>query len=197
MLTLAGPAGGGRAFDGGRVCDSLVSQIDLFPTVCEAAGLDKPDWLQGVSLAPLAEDETAALRGEVFAEVNYHAAHEPKRAVRTARYKYIRRVTVRDHPVLPNCDPSVSKDVLIDHDWRQRPQEAERLYDLVFDPQEACNRIADPAYADVAAQMRQRLEQWMRDTDDPALSGEVRLPGYTVNPADGLHPGNDGLTTEE
>jgi len=194
MLTLAGPAGGGGRFDGGRVCDALVSQIDLFPTVCDSVGLEKPGWLQGVSLSPLAGDETASVRDAVFAEVNYHAAHEPKRAVRTQRYKYIRRVTAREHPVLTNCDPGVSKDLLLEQGWRQRPQEAERLYDLVFDPQESCNRIDDPAYAGVAQQMRDTLERWMRDTDDPALTGTVHLPGYQINPADGLQPGNEVLT---
>ncbi|NBC10275.1 MAG: sulfatase-like hydrolase/transferase [Planctomycetes bacterium] len=196
MLTLAGPAGNGQRFDGGCVSDSLVSQIDLFPTVCDAVGLDKPDSLQGVSLSPLAADEHAKVRDEVFAEVNYHAAHEPKRAVRTDRYKYIRRVTVREHPVLPNCDPGVSKDLLLAQGWRQRPQEAERLYDLAYDPQETCNRIDDPAYAEAAQQMRDKLEQWMRDTNDPALTGKVHLPGYQINPADGMHPGQDDLVTE-
>jgi len=197
MLTLAGAAGNGQRFDGGRVSDSLVSQIDLFPTVCDAVGLDKPDWLQGVSLSPLAADEHAKVRDEVFAEVNYHAAHEPKRAVRTDRYKYIRRVTVREHPVLPNCDPGVSKNLLVERGWRDRPQEAERLYDLTYDPQETCNRIHDPAYAEAAQQMRDKLDQWMHDTDDPALTGKVHLAGYQINPADGLHPGQDDLVTEK
>jgi len=196
MLTLAGPAGNGQRFDDGRVCDAMVSQIDLFPTVCDTVGLEKPGWLQGVTLSPLAQDASATVRDEVFAEVNYHAAHEPKRAVRTRRYKYIRRVTVREHPVLPNCDPGVSKDLLLEQGWRQRPQEAERLYDLMYDPQEACNRIDDPAYADVAQQMRDKLDRWMRDTNDPALSGTVHLSGYQINQAEGLHPGKDDLTTE-
>ena len=35
MLIVQGPGG----FDGGQVVDGLVSQIDLFPTICELAGL--------------------------------------------------------------------------------------------------------------------------------------------------------------
>src|SRR3712207_5287209 len=49
LLILRGPGG----FHGGRVSDALVSQIDLFPTICELAGIDRPSWLQGRSLLPL------------------------------------------------------------------------------------------------------------------------------------------------
>ncbi len=50
LLILRGPGG----FSGGRVIDALVSQIDLYPTLCGLLGIERPAWLQGVSLLPLA-----------------------------------------------------------------------------------------------------------------------------------------------
>jgi arylsulfatase A-like enzyme len=87
MLIMRGPGG----FTGGRVIDALVSQIDLFPTVCDLLSIDPPGWLQGKSLLPLIQGKTEQIRDEVFAEVTYHVAYEPQRAVRTQRWKYIRR----------------------------------------------------------------------------------------------------------
>ena len=43
MLIMRGPAG----FSGGRVCDALVSQVDLFPTVCDLAGQPQPAGCKG------------------------------------------------------------------------------------------------------------------------------------------------------
>ncbi|OCN01877.1 hypothetical protein A7X67_03045 [Clostridium sp. W14A] len=34
----------------GRVLDCLVSHLDLYPTLCELAGVPKPEGLQGISL---------------------------------------------------------------------------------------------------------------------------------------------------
>ena len=69
MLILRGPGG----FAGGRVVDALVSQIDLFPTICELVGAAPPEWLEGRSLMPLARGEAEEINDEVFGEVNYHA----------------------------------------------------------------------------------------------------------------------------
>ena len=55
------------------------------------------------------------------------------------------------------------------------------------------NLACDPRAQDVLAEMRQRLEKWMRETDDPLLKeGRVPLPetGWE-NPQDDLHPGNE------
>ena len=202
MLILRGPASrnGAPRFTGGRVVDSLVSHLDLFPTICEAAGLPRPPWLQGVSLAPLADGNRASVRDEVFAEVNYHCGYEPMRAVRTNRWKYIRRF--HNHPTLlaANCDPGPSKDFLLEHGWRKRCVATEELYDLVFDPTEACSLLSsqgsevkeglpDPAVAQVRDEMYDRLLRWMRATDDPLLAGPISPPaGARVNDPDDLHP---------
>jgi arylsulfatase A-like enzyme len=183
MLILRGP----RPFDGGRVVDSLASHIDIFPTICEHLGLARPAFLQGVSLLPLLRGETASVRDEIFAGSTWHAAYEPQRAIRTQRYKYIRRWGDRRLPVLPNTDDSPSKDVLLRHGWGEREIPPEQLFDLVFDPSEAHDLSGDPAHAPVLAELRARLEDWMRATADPLLAGHVDPPpGVEINLPDQL-----------
>jgi N-sulfoglucosamine sulfohydrolase len=171
-LIMRGPGG----FSGGQVCDELVSQIDLFPTICDLIGIDHPSWLQGTSILPLIQDETERIHDAIFAEVTYHAAYEPMRAVRTQRWKYIRRFDHHLGPVLPNCDDSPSKDVLMQHSWKERSRPFEQLYDLIFDPNEASNVANDLSVAVVLEEMRTRLDNWMRDTNDPLLHGPVMPP---------------------
>ncbi len=172
MLILRGP----RPFNGGKVNDALVSHLDIYPTVCELAGIDPPDFLQGHSLVGLAGGEVRSVRDTLFAEMTWHAAYEPQRAVRTERWKYIRRFGERTLPVLANCDDSPSKDVLLSYGWAGREVPFEQLYDLVFDPNEADNLIADPACAQTLAEMRERLARWMAETDDPLLHGDPAPP---------------------
>ncbi len=170
LLIVRGPGG----FHGGRVSDALVSQVDLYPTICELAGVVTPDWAQGRSLLPLVRRQIDEVNDAVFAEITFHAAYEPQRAVRTRRYKYIRRFdNGHDGPVLANIDDSPSKDLLVAHGLGERTLPAEELYDLVFDPQEAANLAGDPAYGGVLAELRARLDGWMAATDDPLLAGPV------------------------
>jgi arylsulfatase A-like enzyme len=184
-LILRGPG----PFRGGKACDAMVSHIDLFPTLCESLGIQPPAWLEGRSLLPVLRGEKSEINDEVCAEVNYHASYEPERAIRTQRYKYIRRYGDRTTPVLPNCDDSPSKSLWIDAGWRQRMVPKEELYDLIFDPTEQCNLSADSASSKMLDDMRERLDAWMRRTNDPLLKGPVAAPaGAKVNPVDGTSP---------
>jgi N-sulfoglucosamine sulfohydrolase len=171
-LILRGPGG----FRGGRVQDAMVSHLDLFPTLCDLAGLPHPEYLQGSSLLPLVSGETDRLHDELFAEITYHAAYEPQRAVRTDRYKLIRRFDASHGPVLPNTDDGPTKDALVALGWDGWATEEERLHDVLLDPGEGRNLIDDPAYAGVARDLRRRLRRWMEDTEDPLLRGPVPLP---------------------
>lgn len=185
MLMLRGPGG----FTGGRALDALVTHLDLFPTICEVTGLPAPAWLEGRSLLPLVRGERECLHEAVFGEVTYHAAPEPLRTVRTERYRYVRRFAGPGTPVLPNCDDSVSKIEMLRLGWGERVQPQEELYDLAFDPLEVCSLVTDPAYAEVAAELRGRLRCWMKETGDPLLSGRIDpWPGMLANPAEGASP---------
>ena len=140
-------------------------------------------------MMPLLRGERAEINEEVFAEVNYHASYEPQRAARTQRWKYVRRYADRIPPVLPNCDDSPSKSLWLDAGWRQQPQEREQLYDLVFDPGEQHNLAGDARSAGALKEMRDRMDRWMKRTDDPLLRGPVVAPqGAKVNPEDGTSP---------
>jgi arylsulfatase A-like enzyme len=184
-LILRGPG----AASGGKVCDAMVSHVDLFPTLCEMLEIERPAWLEGRSLRPALRGEKKEINDEVFAEVNYHASYEPARAVRTPRYKYIRRYGPRKVPVHPNCDDSPSKDLWLEHGWRQREVPQEELYDLIFDPGEQNNLRGNGAAAAALREMRGRLDGWMQRTNDPLLKGHVAAPaGAKVNPVDGVSP---------
>jgi N-sulfoglucosamine sulfohydrolase len=180
-LMMRGPGG----FSGGKVSDAMVSHIDLFPTLCDWLQMEKPSWLEGKSMMPLVRGEKAEINEEIFAEVTYHAAYEPQRAVRTKRWKYIRRYGDRTIPVLPNCDDGLSKDFWLQHGWKNRPIAKEQLYDLIFDPNEACNVAQEPHAQEALQEMRNRLESWMKRTKDPLLQGPFPSPsGARINDPD-------------
>jgi N-sulfoglucosamine sulfohydrolase len=180
-LIMRGPGG----FDGGWVMDPMVSHLDLYPTLCDLAGLEHPAFLQGSSLLPLVRGDVARLHAELFSEITFHAAYEPQRAVRTERFKYIRRYDDADGPVLANIDDGPTKDVLVDLGWDGWATDRERLHDVLLDPNEMRNLAADPAHADVLADLRDRLDRWMAETDDPLLDGPVPVPpGAWVNTRD-------------
>jgi N-sulfoglucosamine sulfohydrolase len=192
MLIMRGPGG----FSGGKVIDAMVTHLDVYPTLCEVAGVARKPWLQGCSLLPLIEDPTAVLHDEIYAGATFHAAYEPQRAVRTTRWKYIRRFGDRDLPVLANCDDSPSKEVLLRHGWAERPVPREQLFDLVFDPNEAANLAGDPTHQPVLEKLRGRLERWMTDTDDPLLRGDVvPPPGVELNDPGQRSPGEPTWVT--
>jgi arylsulfatase A-like enzyme len=185
MLIMRGPGG----FAGGKVYDALVSHIDLFPTICDLANIEYPSWLQGISLLPLVHGEVDQLHEAIFAEVTYHAAYEPMRAVRTPRWKYIRRFDHHLGPILANCDDSPSKDVFMQYGWKDRSRPLEQLYDLIFDPNEANNIANDLSVARILEDMRIRLDEWMRTTNDPLLYGPVPPPpGAELNDQDQMSP---------
>ena len=186
LLIMRGPGG----FTGGQVYDAMISHIDLFPTLCEYLNIAPPSWLQGKSLLPVIRGEHDEINDAIFAEVTYHAAYEPQRAIRTQRHKYIRRYGERTKPVLPNCDDSLSKDLWLASGWQEREVATEQLYDLRFDPNEMQNLAALPAYADTLQDLRQRLDQWMTTTADPLLNQQPAPapPGTVVNDPDGLSP---------
>ncbi|WP_339105673.1 sulfatase-like hydrolase/transferase [Haloterrigena salinisoli] len=129
----------------GSTCEAPVHLHDLAATFLELGGVDVPESFDARSLVPLLEaggdssDVPDEWPDSTFAQ--YHGDEfglYTQRMVRTERYKYVYNG--------PDID---------------------ELYDLEADPAELQNLIDHPAYADAREGMRERLIEWMRETDDP------------------------------
>lgn len=169
----------------GTVTDALVSQIDLFPTLCELAGLPTPAHCRGVSLVPVLRDPPHAEVNEaIYSEVNFHAGYEPMRSIRTKHHNYIRRFARNLRHIPVNCDDGPTKDLLMSNGLLQRPISARSLFDLDWDPQEVSNLSGLDATALIEQQLESQLLQWMRETNDPLLEGPLSIPvGARINQA--------------
>ena len=57
----------------GKVLDSLVETIDLYPTLLELGGCEKPRYNDGLSLLPLIKGDVNSLRDDVLSEAHAHS----------------------------------------------------------------------------------------------------------------------------
>ena len=173
----------------GKVKDSLVSHVDIYPTLCDMLGIPKPEWLTGTSMMPLKKKKKDEINDAVFAEVTYHAAAEPQRCVRTKRYKYIRRYGDWKDYVPANIDAGGSKDFVLEQGLLEHQPDREMLFDLSLDAAERNNVIHDPKYGPAAAMMRRMLDDYMEKTDDFASSGNFPRPeGMILNTVTCIDP---------
>ena len=127
-----------------RVCDKLVSLVDIYPTILEAAGVATgpgDEELPGQSLTQFAAEQGDVDR-VVFGE--YHAAGATSGVymLRTDRYKYLHYAG--------GFDPE--------------------LYDLQVDPEELRNVAADPGYSGTLNSLKEDL---LKTVDPEAINKRV------------------------
>lgn len=123
----------------GVVIRPQISQVDFMPTLFDLLGLELPLPADGQSLLPLLEGRTTDFRAEAYAETppaGWQALRGDERrlwCVRTAEWKLI-----------------------VHHDLSTEAEE-EELYDLVADPGERHNVLAQHPL--VAASLRRKLDE--------------------------------------
>lgn len=162
----------------GSVTASLVSTVDLAPTLLELAGVKAPASFQGRSFVSVLQNPAARTRDIAFAEHHWHDYTAHERAVRSLQFKYIRNAWP-DLPGTPPADAVRSETYLAMRALRDagklsadqrgcftKPRPAEELYDVVKDPHELHNLAADARYADELRQLRGELDRWIQETDD-------------------------------
>ena len=134
----------------GRRTDALVYLLDLFPTLCERAGIPIPPTADGHSLNALLNGCTDVHRETLFiAYQNYFGRPQGipyQRALRGSRYKLIK--SVLDHKVTT------------------------QLFDVIDDPYETNDIHDERKYVNVLHRLEQRLENWQAIVHDPLLMSD-------------------------
>ena len=192
----------------GSVNDQLVSFVDFAPTILSLAGLELADYLQGQAfLGP----RKAPPREYIFAARDrMDPAPETIRAVRDARFKYVRNyrtdlpfigyIPYRDQQEIMQEIHRLSKAGELNEDqWQftRQTKPKEELYDTQNDPHEIRNLAANPEYADKLAELRSVHERWKRDTGDLGHIPETELI-RKLWPPDGKQPttASPGMTAK-
>lgn len=124
----------------GQVSEKLVSNIDLVPTIMDAAGLEFGNPVDGRSLLPLCTGVATDWREDLMCETAGHGytSFVAARMIVAGEFKYIAN---QGH--------------------------IHELYDLKNDPYELENLIQNPAYAGVLEDLKARLRSWQEGTCDP------------------------------
>jgi len=162
----------------GAVCSSLVSAIDIAPTLLELAEVDIPERIQGYSFKSLIEKPEKDFRNYIFAEHNWHDYEAHERMVRNKDFLYI----LNSRPQLPQMGPldavnsgSFSELVKLrdngqitafQSDIFTAPRPNEELYDCHLDPRQQNNVASLDDYNETLIDLRRILNEWMLETGD-------------------------------
>ena len=157
---------------------SLVSVIDLAPTVLEWAGVEKPVQMIGNSIAAAMSDPETPGRSYAFSQRDWHNVDEHMRSIRAGRYKLIWNNYV-EHPHGSPADVSGSPSWLELRRLRDTgqlneiqgllftaPRPRVELYDLQKDPYEHQDLAADPANRKIVQRLMRELQFWRQATGD-------------------------------
>ena len=132
----------GGPYRGGRAVEELVSTASLPKTILALAGVDVGGAMIGENLLDVVEKKADNRPNEIFAQISESRVG---RCIRTARYTY----SVYAPGV--NGGEAAASDRYAD----------DFLYDMEQDPHQLNNVVTDPAYAQVKAELRARLLDWI------------------------------------
>lgn len=174
-LIIHGPAFISRK---GAVSKSLISAIDIAPTILDLAGVKPTPGFQGRSFSRILANPQEKFRQYVFAEHNWHDFRAFERMVRTERFLYIENG-------LPSLDNRGAIDIMgggagvelkrafegynlsdLQKSIFNIPQPAKEFYDCSTDTLQALNLYGQRKYAKEQKKLAQVLTRWKDETGD-------------------------------
>ena len=176
----------------GQQTEALASTTDIVPTILDWFNIKYPEYklfgpnvtLQGKSLLPVLNAEPTTGYDTAFSSHTFHECtmYYPMRVVRDKSHRLIHNLNFKmPYPIASDLFGSPTFQDILKHasqnvstkwfktlDQYYNRGEFE-LFDLDKDPLETKNVIDDPAYQDVAKELKDKLWQWQINTDDPWL----------------------------
>lgn len=171
-----------------RESKALVSSIDYMPTILEILDLPCPPEVNGTSMVHLFSEDSDTQYNDIFTsffktaknEITKRELHFPMRCVQDKHYAYIYNswsdgekkfiaeslagLTYNAMEAAASGDAEIAKRVNL---YRFRVRE--ELYDVVNDPNALHNLIDAPEHQERLQHYRERMYEYMKDTQDELL----------------------------
>ncbi len=133
----------------GAKSDALVEFVDIYPTLCDACGVKKPDALEGTSMVPLTDKPGRPWKKAAFSQYPRYIKGQGRgmgHSLRTERYRIV--------------------------EWaaKGKPVKDTELYDYKTDPEETENLAGKPEHAETVKELSALLKGGWRG----ALAGDAK-----------------------
>jgi len=125
--------------------EKLISNIDVAPTILDAAGTEFSQFIHGKSILNIFNDDKVDWREDIMCETNGHITKHLGRALIHNQYKYV-----------------------------YNEKDLDELYNLEEDPYELRNLIKNSEYKELISDMKNKLEKWRNKTDDDVSLDNIR-----------------------
>jgi iduronate 2-sulfatase len=135
--------------------DSFVEFVDIYPTLCDLAGLPVPSTLDGKSLTPLMKNPRATVRDFASSLYPRWGSKHLGFTIRTDRYRYIAWYKSRQEKQGGY--------------FIEGMPEGLELYDYQEDPDETENLVGKPEYRDIESELMKQLQSHIEYTQDNKL----------------------------
>ena len=126
----------------GQQCRTMTEFVDIYPTVCELAGIEPPSWIDGTSLVPVLKNPRKRIKKYAFMQANRREIQGY--SIRDSRYRYVEWVRG-----FKTCLPFDERQIV-----------GCEFYDYEEDPLETKNAVGDPKYERRIERMRKELRRF-------------------------------------
>ena len=172
----------------GTVTDAMVEYVDILPTFLDVAGSDPEPVLDGMSFLPVLTGKKNTHKEYVFGIMTTRGIINGSdtfgiRSVRNDRYKYIlnlspeiefRNICMKSPEFLSwEARAEGGDSDAADKVKRYRVRPGVELFDIKEDPYEWNNLANDPRLAGVKAELRKKLDGWMKACGDKGQQTEI------------------------
>ena len=127
----------------GAVTSGIVEMIDLYPTICELAGVPTPEYLAGKSFAKTLDDPTWKTRESALTQIDASNGY----TIRTSGFRFTR--------------------------WNEGGEGMIELYDRRSDPEEMKNLAGDAAYKEKIDELSGLLQRRIDEANVPPAGLKV------------------------
>lgn len=139
----------------GQQCRTMTEFVDIYPTVCELAGIEPPSWIDGTSLVPVLKNPRKRIKRYAFMQANRREIQGY--SIRDSRYRYVEWVRG-----FKTCLPFDERQIV-----------GCEFYDYEEDPLETKNAVGDPKYEHRIERMRKELRRFYAEQYASPMSAPI------------------------